>query len=1144
MASNSNETTSELIHSPFMRSFHASEYESSKLREYLAQYVVSNDDTTTKVNFINMDPDDRKRYNVPDDAIPVLMENIKSCTDSYIQLQLLECQDVNDKCISGLFFDFEFESDLQKIDFQTVVPGFTKHVFDVIARYINIESGKSTHYAFYFATNNPMLTVDRKYKSKFRISIPSFQMDTNTRFFLYYRLWQSKCLKDIFEDKLQYSFRACFQRDMLMAPVSMHGCFIYGELTQPMTLTMITQIIFEIGAKGIGYEAIPLSDQSKFKNLPYETSIGYAMENSVVEKKQYLLNTAGFARLRKDLEDPQVYFTREYCTAKANFVMKSVCDNDIMNSHHITHTYNIIRDILDETRFHKLDSWLDVIRSIAACDRDYECLAILITQEKAQKLIEDGDKRRPLTWDEFSQYWAEARKSDVKSRYSFKSIRFWASDDNPSKLEYYIEKEIKTMIQMDITHSVYKGKMASYNFAKYIKFMFGDVYMTQAINAACSSHTWYEFVTPSTRDSEKGEIFKWRDIGQMPDSLSVFMSTKLQAIVEDIHKSMDAWINKAIRIFDKADPRIDHMKNLKSQFSKYLLWCREPKQKYSIIKETAGFLKDELTIKKFDKDENIIGVGNGVIEFSMAEGMKHNFKLLDHFHQYAITLYTDTPYMPYDENNHYIKTMWSMLKSLVPDNELDALDFLLYYFSTSLDWLKKESLFLIIHGGGCHAIDTPIRMFDGSIKMVQDVEVGDKLMGDDNTSRQVQELFRGTDEMYRILPKKGESFEVNKDHVLSLRFSNDFAMHNICSKLDIDYCNVLDIKVCELLRYGWHIYGDVLLHKADGSTYEFSIEPIGQGDYYGFELDGNHRYLDGNFYVHHNSNGKSVILELLRRTLGESYARKLPLSFITDQSRTKASSADPTMMELKNARLAYYSESDQNERVNIAKIKEITGGETLSGRALFKGQENFKANCNHIVTTNHRFVIETNEHAVWRRFISYKMKIRFIDNCTEKHDRPRDPALINKIMSGKEYHAAFMSILLQYRTKLWREYNGEILKVPRPTIINETDEYRSKGDIYERFILKRVVYQKGVSPQMMDKFVDLFISYQRAEYNSAFKTDKEDAIHIFRNSSIAKFVREGENGYEIRDLRALDTEELLENGSGVVLFKNWRNANN
>ena len=73
--------------------------------------------------------------------------------------------------------------------------------------------------------------------------------------------------------------------------------------------------------------------------------------------------------------------------------------------------------------------------------------------------------------------------------------------------------------------------------------------------------------------------------------------------------------------------------------------------------------------------------------------------------------------------------------------------------------------------GKCHGIDTPIIMFDGSIKKVQDIKVGDKLMGDDSTPRTVLSLARGREMMYDVIPLKGDKYTVNESHILSLRSS-------------------------------------------------------------------------------------------------------------------------------------------------------------------------------------------------------------------------------------------------------------------------------------------------------------------------------------------------------------------------------------
>jgi hypothetical protein len=71
--------------------------------------------------------------------------------------------------------------------------------------------------------------------------------------------------------------------------------------------------------------------------------------------------------------------------------------------------------------------------------------------------------------------------------------------------------------------------------------------------------------------------------------------------------------------------------------------------------------------------------------------------------------------------------------------------------------------------GKCMKIDTPIIMYDGTIKMVQDIQVGDLLMGDDSTPRKVLSLARGIDDMYDIIPVKGDKYTVNKEHILVLK---------------------------------------------------------------------------------------------------------------------------------------------------------------------------------------------------------------------------------------------------------------------------------------------------------------------------------------------------------------------------------------
>ncbi len=73
--------------------------------------------------------------------------------------------------------------------------------------------------------------------------------------------------------------------------------------------------------------------------------------------------------------------------------------------------------------------------------------------------------------------------------------------------------------------------------------------------------------------------------------------------------------------------------------------------------------------------------------------------------------------------------------------------------------------------GKCLAKGTPVLMFDGTVKAVESVATGDLLMGPDSTSRRVLSLARGREEMFKITPQRGDSYIVNRSHILSLKIT-------------------------------------------------------------------------------------------------------------------------------------------------------------------------------------------------------------------------------------------------------------------------------------------------------------------------------------------------------------------------------------
>lgn len=99
---------------------------------------------------------------------------------------------------------------------------------------------------------------------------------------------------------------------------------------------------------------------------------------------------------------------------------------------------------------------------------------------------------------------------------------------------------------------------------------------------------------------------------------------------------------------------------------------------------------------------------------------------------------------------------------------------------------------------GCHAKGQDILMSNGNIKKVEDIVVGDVVMGWKGPQT-VTELKRGRQQMVKIIPTKGEAFTVNLDHILTLQLTNGSSKEHKQTG-GYKYGSIIDIKVRDFLK--------------------------------------------------------------------------------------------------------------------------------------------------------------------------------------------------------------------------------------------------------------------------------------------------------------------------------------------------------
>lgn len=160
--------------------------------------------------------------------------------------------------------------------------------------------------------------------------------------------------------------------------------------------------------------------------------------------------------------------------------------------------------------------------------------------------------------------------------------------------------------------------------------------------------------------------------------------------------------------------------------------------------------------------------------------------------------------------------------------------------------------------GKCFGRGTLIMMYDGRVKPVESINIGDILMGDDSTARTVLNLARGEEELYQLSYKNG-SVCVTRDHILCLKYD----------RLPDD--PIIEMTVGEYLSMESSHRKYLKMYRAaagrlefpnDALVFAFEVKKIcGSQPYYGFQTDGNQRFLLADGLVTHNS---TIVLHICK----------------------------------------------------------------------------------------------------------------------------------------------------------------------------------------------------------------------------------------------------------------------------------------
>jgi putative DNA primase/helicase len=264
------------------------------------------------------------------------------------------------------------------------------------------------------------------------------------------------------------------------------------------------------------------------------------------------------------------------------------------------------------------------------------------------------------------------------------------------------------------------------------------------------------------------------------------------------------------------------------------------------------------------------------------------------------------------------------------------------------------------------------------------------------------------------------------------------------------------------------------------------------------------------FWIGVGANGKSVLCDLLSKTLG-AYCYSPDVALVTTAKRD-SSSANPELAKAKGTRLMIMSEPEDNVPFKTSLLKVRSGGDRIQARDLYQGMKEFVPQFAMIVTMNNPPNLSSHDRGICRRLRNVRFPSRFVEspNPNIPTEKKIDEHLTKYFMMLTVRQEFFNMLTETYQTFV--SGSKKDLSVPKD-VVAFTQSYLDANNCVGQFI------KSHLEPAPESDYI-------------LFKTLHEDFLRITKVAmSITQFsMRMSQEGYESvrvksksnghRDLRA------------------------
>lgn len=250
------------------------------------------------------------------------------------------------------------------------------------------------------------------------------------------------------------------------------------------------------------------------------------------------------------------------------------------------------------------------------------------------------------------------------------------------------------------------------------------------------------------------------------------------------------------------------------------------------------------------------------------------------------------------------------------------------------------------------------------------------------------------------------------------------------------------------------------------------------------------------------ANGKSKTVELLQLALGQ-YGGVMANTVLT-RRQADAGRATPELADKKGVRFLVLQEPEGDDQIYVGRMKEFTGGDEITGRALYSGvMFKYKPQFKLLLTCNKLPNIPSNDGGTWRRLRVTEWKSEFVkaSEVVEPHQFARDNRLPEKFRRWKR---AFMWYLLDKYYRLYRfgedaQQTNSGLQEPAE-VTKYTENYRKDSDSFLEFIQDNLDVVPIQQYEHIDFLYRIFKDWHKNSHPGGCNVAKRDLLRYFKDN--------------------------------------------